>query len=162
MRLNIGNFYLGTPMAYFQYIRVHASFIPQEIMDQYDFIIKADGYVYFKARIFMYGFKEYGIIAFKQLVQKLAPFGYETMKFTPGLWSHTTRKITFNRCVNNFGVKYFSKDNGIHLVNSIKYQYQCTVDWTGSLYCGLNLESHYGKVFVKVTMKDYVRRDKNP
>ena len=80
------------------------------------------------------------------------------MKFTPGLWRHTTRKTTFTLYVDNFGVIYLSRDDALHLVNAVKYQYQCTVDWTGSLYCGLNLESHYGKVFVKVTMKDYVRR----
>ena len=61
-------------MEFLQYIRVHASFIPQEVMDLYNFTFKVDGYVYFEMRKFKYSLKEYGIIAFTQLVQKLAPF----------------------------------------------------------------------------------------
>ena len=55
-----------------------------------------------------------------------------------------------------FGVKYFSKNDALHLVNAVKSQYQCTVNWTGSLYCGLNLDWHYNRGFFNVTMKDYV------
>ena len=55
-------------MAYLQYIRIHASFIIQEVMNQYDFTVKADIYVYFEIRKGMYGLKESGIIAFTQLV----------------------------------------------------------------------------------------------
>ena len=109
MGLGIGNFYFGTTMAYLQYIHVHASFTTQEVMDQYSFTVEAGGYVYLEIRKVMYGLKEAGIIAFTQLVQKLAPFRYESMKFTPDLWCHTTRKTTFTLCVDNFGVKYFSK-----------------------------------------------------
>ena len=126
--LDIGNFYHGSPMAYLQYIRIHASFIIQEVMNQYDFTVKADGYVYFEIRKGMYGLKEFGIIALTQLVQKITPFGYEPMKFTPGLCRHTNRKTTFTLCVDNFGVKYFSKNYDLHLVNAVKSQYRCTSD----------------------------------
>ena len=158
MGLDIGKFYLGTPMAYLKYIRVHASFIPQEVMDQYYFTVKANRCVYFEIRKGMNGLIESGIIAFTQLVQNIAPFGYEPMRFTPVLWSHTTRKITFALCVNNFGVKYFSKNYALQSFNAVKSQYQCTVYWNGSLYYVLNLEWHYDKFFVNMTMKDYVRR----
>ena len=83
MGLDNGNFYLGTPMAFLQYIRVHASFIPQEVIKHYNFTVKADGYVYFKIRKGVYELKESAIIAFTQLIQKLSPFRYEPMKFTP-------------------------------------------------------------------------------
>ena len=158
MGLDIRNFYLGTPMAYLQYIHFHTSFIPQEVMDQYDFTTKANGYVDFEIQKGMYGLKEAGIIAFAQLVQKLAPFVYETMKFIPGIWRHTTCKTTFTICVDDLGVKYFSKNYALHLVNAVTSQYRCTIDWTGSLYYDLNLEWNYIKVLVNVTMKYYVRR----
>ena len=47
MGLDIGNFYFVTPIAYLQYIRGYTSFIPQEVMDQYKFTVKADSYVYY-------------------------------------------------------------------------------------------------------------------
>ena len=121
MDLDNGEVYLGTPKAYLQYIYVQDSFIPQEAMDQYDFAIKANGYVDFEIRKGMYNLKEAGIIAFTQLVQKLAPFVYETMKFIPGIWRHTTCKTTFTICVDDLGVKYFSKNYALHLVNAVTY-----------------------------------------
>jgi hypothetical protein len=35
MVMDIKNFFLGTPLHYFQYLRIHASMIPQEIFDEY-------------------------------------------------------------------------------------------------------------------------------
>jgi hypothetical protein len=73
--LDIKNYYLGTPMAYYQYLRVLPSVIPQEVWDdpRYEIHIAADGFVYLEIRRSMYGLKEAGIIAFKnQLVNRLA------------------------------------------------------------------------------------------
>ena len=73
-------------MTYLQYILIHASFIPQEVMDQYQFTIEANVYIYLEIRKVLYGLKEAGVVAFTQLLQNLSPFKYEPMKFTPGLW----------------------------------------------------------------------------
>ena len=156
--LDIKNFYLGTPMSYYQYIRVRRDLIPQEVMDEYDFTIESDGYVYFEIRRGMYGLKEAGIIAFEQLVRKLRPYGYEPMKYTPGFWRHKTRKTTFTLCVDDFGVKYFSKDDALHLINAVKDHYEVTVDWEGKLYIGMNLNWQYDKGYVDVSMNGYARR----
>ena len=78
------------------------------------------GYVYLEFRCGMYGLKEAGIISFKQLVRKLAPAGYHPCKQTAGLWTHATKRTTFTLCVDDFGVKYFSKANADHLISSIK------------------------------------------
>ena len=45
--INIKNFYLGTPMQYFQYIRFLPKMIPQEVSDNpfYDIHISADGFI---------------------------------------------------------------------------------------------------------------------
>jgi hypothetical protein len=91
--LDIKNYFLGTPMKYFQYMRVPPSAIPRKVWDdpRYTIHIKPDGYVYLKICRGMYGLKEAAIIAFNQLVQKLAPYGYSPMPFTPGLWRHLTK-----------------------------------------------------------------------
>jgi hypothetical protein len=96
----------------------------------------------------MYGLKEAAIIAFNQLIQKLAPSDYKAMAFTPGLWRHCTRKITFVLCVDDFGVKYYSKIDALHLIGAIKNHYKLTIDWSGALYCGLTLDWHYSAGYV--------------
>jgi hypothetical protein len=58
MTLDIKNFYLGTPMSYYQYIRVHLSLIPLEIIQEYNLHAEQDGYVYFEIRKGIYGLKE--------------------------------------------------------------------------------------------------------
>ena len=156
--MDITNFYLGTPMAYYQYMRILAADIPQEVMDEYNFTVESDGYVYFEVRRGMYGLKEAGIIAFRQLVQKLAPFGYSPMKYTPGLWRHATRKTTFTLCVDDFGVKYFSKPDALHLIEAVKSNYEVKVDWKGKLYCGLTLDWNYRQGYVDVSMPNTVPR----
>ena len=161
--MDVQNFYLGTPMSYYQYIRVRRHQIPQEIWDdpRYTIIEDKDGWIYLEIRRGMYGLKEAGIIAFKQLVNKLEPSGYHPMQHTPGLWRHKTRKTTFALCVDDFGVKYFSKADALHLINALETEYKLTIDWTGSLYCGLNLDWHYTaspKPYVEVSMDGYGER----
>ena len=158
LTLDIKNFYLGTPMKYFQYIRVKREVIPQEVMDEYNFTIEPDGHAYFEIRRGMYGLKEAGIIAFQQLVQKLRPYGYEPMKHTPGFWRHTTRKTTFTLCVDDFGVKYFNEEDAHHLINAVKDHYEVTTDWAGKLYIGMNLDWQYEKGYVDASMDGYARR----
>jgi hypothetical protein len=158
LSLDIKNYFLGTPMAYFQYLRVPPSAIPKEVWDdtRYTITVADDGFVYLEIRRGMYGLKEAAIIAFNQLVRKLAPSGYEPMPFTPGLWRHRTKRTTFVLCVDDFGVKYFSKADALHLIHAIQAHYELTTDWTGSLYCGLTLHWNYAKGYVDVSMPDYV------
>ena len=120
LNLDIKNFFLGSHMDYFQYARVHASLIPTEIFNEYpSLVVEPDGFVYFEARKGIYGLKEASLLAFKQLVTNLKPFGYEPCPFTPGLWHHTTRRTTFTLCVDDFGVKYFSPDDANHLIQAL-------------------------------------------
>ena len=81
----------------------------------------------------MYGVKESGVINFEELVKKLALFSYHPMKFTPELCKHKTCRITFTLCVDELGVKFFSKADAVHLVNSVKSNYKFTVDWESTL-----------------------------
>jgi hypothetical protein len=117
--------------------------------------------VYLEIRRGMYGLKEAGIIAFNQLVRKLEPAGYEPMPFTPGLWRHRTKPTTFTLCVDDFGVKYFSMADALHLIQAIKTNYDLTIDWAGKLYCGLTLDWNYKEGYVNISMPGYVTRALN-
>ena len=128
--LDIKFFYPGTPMEYYQYVRIPKALIPVEIMKEYNLTtyIEPDNYLYCEIRKGMYSLKETGIIAFKNLVQNLKPYGYSPMKYTPGLWRHNTKPTTFTLCVDDFGVKYFTPADAHHLIILIKTKYECTIN----------------------------------
>ncbi len=117
-------------MAYYQYMQVAPSVIPREVWKdpRYDIQVNADGYVYLEIRRGIYGLKEAAIIAFNQLVTKLAPAGYKPAPFMLGLWCHHTKRTTFVLCVDDFGVKYFSQPNAQHLIDAIKAHYEHTIN----------------------------------
>ncbi len=51
MIIDIGNFYTNTPMDRYEYMRMHISEIPQEIIDEYNHLPKvSDGYINFVLR----------------------------------------------------------------------------------------------------------------
>ena len=111
----------------------------------------------------MYGLKEAGIIAFKKLVRKISPAGYHPSKQTPGLWTHATKRTTFTLCVDDFGVKYFSKTDANHLIAAIKDHYDVIIDWASIRYCGLTLDWYYTakpQPYVDVSMPDYVQKSR--
>jgi len=158
MTIDIKNFYLGTPMDFFQYMRVPQRLVPDEIKTRYNLTIEPDGYIYFEIRKGMYGLKEAGIIAYKHLVKNLLPYGYAPLKHTPGIWRHKHRRTTFTLCVDDFGIKYFSRDDAEHLIDALHANYECTIDWDGNTYCGMNLDWNYQRGYVDVSMKTYVHR----
>ena len=75
--LDVKDFYLNTIMTEFEYIKIPIKLIPQEIIDQYGLLelVASDGCVYIEVRKGMYGLPQAGILAHKQLVQHLKPFG---------------------------------------------------------------------------------------
>ncbi len=76
----------------------------------------------------VWGLPQASTLANKRLQQKLAPFGYSECVNTPGLWKHDTRPISFTLVVNDFGVKYVSREDVDHLIDSIKKTYTLTED----------------------------------
>jgi hypothetical protein len=105
--IDISNFYIQNYLIDYQYMRVHISMIPQEIIDEYNLtdIMEADGWCYVKIRKAMYGLEESGFIANQELKAILAKQGYIPSKFIPSLFTHKTRSIAFSLVVDDFGVK---------------------------------------------------------
>ena len=103
--------------------------IPQDIIDQYRLTEKSiNGKVLVEIRKGMYGLKQAGRIANDRLKQHLKTYGYVPCIYTPGLFTHTSRKISFSLCVDNFGVKYTDKANAHHLLTCLEKLYKCTTD----------------------------------
>jgi hypothetical protein len=61
--------------------------------------------------------------------------------------------------VDDFGVKYVSKHDVNHLIDSIKATYMLTMDWMGKLYCGITLEWDYVHQQVDTYMLNYLKKN---
>ena len=87
MMTDIKNFYLNNLLPDPKYMKIHISVIPQEIIDEYIFLIIVNdkGFVYIKIVKVIYGLKQSVIIAHQDLIKHLAPYVYHPVKYTPGL-----------------------------------------------------------------------------
>jgi hypothetical protein len=129
---DIKNFYLGTPMARYKYMRLPITIIPQEIIDEYNLLdIVHNGFIYMEIRRGMYGLPQAGIIANQLLTERLAPQGYYQCRQTPGLRRHKWRPVLFSLVMDDFGVKYVGKQHVDHLNAAIEQHYEYTKDWRG-------------------------------
>ena len=104
----------------------------------------------------MYGLKQAAILAYKQLVKHLHPFGYTPVPHSLSLWTHDRKPTKFCLCVDDFGVKYYSKEDALHLINAIKQGYPTSVNWEGKNYCGYTLDWNYEQGYIYVLMPTYV------
>ena len=112
MSIDIKNFYLGTPMERYEYVKIKVELIPEEIITQYDLQKKIhNGFIYCEVRKGMYGLPQAGMIANKLLQKRLKTKGYYQVKHTPGLWKHTWRPIMFVLVMDDFGIKYVGKEH---------------------------------------------------
>ncbi len=93
MTMDIKDFYLNTPMARYEHMRLHIANMPDDVIKHYNLRNKAtpDGYIYCEIQMGMYGLPQAGIIAQQLLEERLAKHGYCQSKTTPGLWKHDTR-----------------------------------------------------------------------
>jgi hypothetical protein len=132
---------------------------PIWIQNQYNLNALAyKGYVYLEMRRVVWGLPQAGILANKCLCRKLEPFGYFEHVNIPGLWYHESCLILFTLVVDDFGVKYVNKEDVNHLVARIKSTYTLTKDWTGNLYCGINLDWDYDNRTVDILMPGYIKK----
>jgi hypothetical protein len=130
MMMDIKNYYLGTPLPHFEYMKMLLSRFPEEIVDKFNLgALAVDGWVHIEIRICMYGLKQAGLLANQLLQTRVAPFGYYPARHTPGLWIHKTRPIALSLIVDDFAVKYVGKQHADHLRNALLQSYELTTDW---------------------------------
>jgi hypothetical protein len=99
MMLDIKNYYLGTPLPRYEYMRLPFSIIPDEIITKYNFqAISVAGWVYLEIRKGVYGVKQAGLLANQLLQQRLAHYGYYPASHTPGLWLQKNKANKIHTC----------------------------------------------------------------
>jgi hypothetical protein len=158
--MDVGNFYLNTPLKRPEYIRLHIDDIPQEVIDEYKLKDKVTekGYIYVKATKGMYGLPQAGLLANELLEKRLNEHGYFQSKLVPGLWSHQWRPIQFTLVVDDFGCKYVGKEHALHLQSVLKQFYPVTTEWDGTRYIGITLDWDYEKRQVHLSMPNYAKK----
>jgi hypothetical protein len=156
MMMDIKKYYPGTPLPRFEYIKMLLSRFPEEIIQKYNLnAIAVDGWVYIEIRKGMYGLKQACLLANQLLQNRLAPFGYYPARHTPGLWLHKTWPISFTLVVDDFTVKYVSKNHAEHLQNAFLQTYELTTSWTSKVYSGMILKWDYNKRTCDISMPGY-------
>ena len=111
-------------------MRIHSKYFDQEFHDLYQLHDKVDknGYVYCEVKLGMYGLNQAAILVYLQLKEHLVEHGYHPCKETTGLWRHKTRKTVFSLCIDDIRVKYFNRDEALHLINALKMYYGISND----------------------------------
>ena len=160
MTMDISNMYLNTPLDRYEYMRMNIKDLPQEIIDEHNLkdLADKDGWVYMEIRRAMYGLRQSGALAGKQLAKILGEEGYYQAKHTTGLWLHETRPISFTLVVDDFGVKYVNKEDAEHLESVIKKNYPMKSDWKGDRYIGIHLDWNYKLRELVLSMPGYVKK----
>ena len=105
----------------------------------------------------MYGLKQAALLADKYLSDILTTAGYQPISSSLGLWRHITKPTLFSLYVDDFGVKYFNKDDLNHLHTAMVTKYTCKVDLTGRYFLGYTIDWNYLLDYVDLNMLDYIR-----
>eukprot|EP00804_Cyclotella_cryptica_P008215 CCRYP_015150-RB/>CCRYP_015150-RB protein AED:0.19 eAED:0.17 QI:0/0/0/1/0/0/2/0/720 len=151
MTIDIKDFYLNTPMARPEFMRLKLSDMPTNVIEH----ATEDGYVYVRIQKGMYELPQAGIIAQQLLEKRLVAEGYHQSTITPGFWKHNWRPISFALCVDDFGVKYVGREHADHLLKTLNQFYQTSQDWNGTRYLGLTFVWDYTKRRVSISMPGY-------
>ena len=87
MTINMSNFYLNTPMDYYEYMRMKLDMFPDDVIEEYNLCDKVEpnGYVYIEVQHGMYKLPQAGLLAQELLAKRLAKHGYRQSQVTPGL-----------------------------------------------------------------------------
>ena len=86
MTLDVKDFYYGTAIARYEYMKLALACIPDKIINQYNLrSLSSDGWVYLEIRKCMPGLKQASRIANDRLKAHLAHFGFTPVPRTPAL-----------------------------------------------------------------------------
>ena len=80
-------------------MRIHIILIPEEIMKAYNPTPNAKGFCYVEIIMAIYGLKQPGALANKDLKANLQKHGYSPMNHIPGLFKNESRPINFSLVV---------------------------------------------------------------
>ena len=60
--------------------------------------------------------------------------------------------------MDNFGIKYYNKNDLNHFQDSLKDHFDFDLDYDGNNYIGLKLDWNYATGYVDISMPDYIEK----
>ena len=157
---DIANFYLNTPLKRPEYAKVRLTDIPEEVIREYKLhkIATEDGWIYMRVVKGMYGLPQSGANSHDELEERLNKEDYYQSKIVPGLWRHKTRPTVFTLIVDNFGIKFLSKNDLDHLIGVLGKYYNEKVNMKGQEYLKIELDWDYDNGQVHLSMEPYLKK----
>ena len=158
--MDLKDFYLKSTLPDPEYVRFRIDLIPQHIWEQYNLqeYANEDGYIYARLDKGMYGLPQAGKVANDQLLPRLAVAGYHKTGVTPGLFKHESNSIIFCLVVDDFFIQYTDSEDLHHLTNTLKKDYDLTLDMKAERFCGITMEWDYDAGHVTLSMPGYVEK----
>ena len=105
----------------------------------------------------MYGLKQATVLVFDNLVKNLVTHRYAPIPDTIGVQKISIRQTKCCLYVDDFGVKYFNKDDAHHLLDSLSKNYIYSMDWEEQTFYGLKIDLNYKESYVDISMSDYIK-----
>ena len=157
---DIKDFYLGTPLERFEYMRISLKHIPIDIQVKYNLkVFEHNGYVLMEIRKGIYGLKQAGKLAQDRLIMHLAKHGYSQCISTPCLFRHETNGVAFTLVVDDFLIKYSNKDAADHLLAALRELYILKDDFASTQkYVGITLSHNTARKTIHMSMPGYVQK----
>ena len=161
--MDITDMYLQSklPPDQYEYMVMDINDIPEEIIKCYNlrqFIRPGTTKIYNEVIGALYGMKQSGYIANKELVTYLEENGYMQSKTTPCLFKHITDDIDFTLITDDFLIRYSDKKQADKLYDTMCKKYPMTVDWSCKKYAGLDILFDYSihSRKVSISMNGYI------
>lgn len=155
--MDIKDFYIQAPLLRPEYIRIHRSAIPEEVMVRFNLeAFVEDNSVLFEVNTCMYGLPQAGYLSQERLFKHLAENGFIQDDNIPCLFKHVERDLYFVLTVDDFGVKYAKQADAQFLLDVLRKQYEVSVDWSGSKYLGYTIAFDDLKHTATLSMPGYV------
>ena len=158
---DIKDYYLGTPLSRYEYIRIHQRHLPPaaitELALEPYLTASPDDTITFEIRKTMYGLPQAGRLSQDRLLPHLARHGYRETG-VKCLLRHDTRNITICLIVDDFGVKYVDKADADHFIAAVQEIFPLKVDWTGRNYVGYQIDFDRRSRSVALSMPGYIEK----
>ena len=127
--MSCDDFFLAPLMVEAEYTRIHIKYLPPDIIKYYNAtsLFHSD-YVYCKTNKGVCGFKQAVILAYNQLLTYFTDVGYRSIISITSMLEHISRPTKVCLCVDDIGIKYYSKDDADHLLQTLGKDYTYSTD----------------------------------
>ena len=124
MTMDAKDYYLNTPLLRPEYLRIPIKFISQQVIDKHNLgVYVRNDSILFSVHKGMYGLPQAGLLAQQQLITHLRRHGYHETA-TPCLFRHNSNGNAFALVVDDFLLKYVTREAAEHLHNALSELYE--------------------------------------